>query len=189
VRPERPRAPAGDPGPVALKPAEWLPARRIVASRREVRLEPPAVNDPFNLQRFVAAQAPVIDEVLAELRDGRKRSHWMWFVFPQLRGLGSSPTAVRYAICSLAEAKAYLEHPVLGPRLRDCTRLVLGVEDASIGDVFGYPDDRKFWSSMTLFSQASAKDPVFRDALRKYFGDAADPATLQHIRSAAGSGA
>ena len=123
----------------------------------------------------------MINEVLAELRNGQKRSHWMWFVFPQLSGLGSSPTAVRYAISSLAEARAYLEHPVLGPRLRDCTRLVLEVRGASIDDIFGYPDDRKFWSSMTLFSLASADNQVFRDALRKYFNAAPDPATLARL--------
>ncbi len=139
------------------------------------------LSDPFNLQRFVDAQAPVINEVLAELRDGRKLSHWMWFVFPQLRGLGSSPAAVRYAISSLAEARAYLEHPVLGPRLRDCTRLVVDIRGSSIDDIFGYPDDRKFRSSMTLFSLASADNQVFRDALQKYFSGAADPATLERL--------
>jgi uncharacterized protein (DUF1810 family) len=139
------------------------------------------LSDPFNLQRFVEAQAPVIDEVIAELRAGRKRSHWMWFVFPQLRGLGSSPTAVRYGIASLSEAQAYLEHPVLGPRLRDCTRLVLAIRDATIGDIFGYPDDRKFQSSMTLFSRAAADNQVFRDALTTYFDGVADPATLARL--------
>lgn len=146
-----------------------------------MRPERRTLDDPFKLQRFVAAQAPVIGQVMAELRAGQKRSHWMWFVFPQLSGLGSSATAVRYAISSLAEARAYLEHPVLGPRLRDCTRLVLDIKGAPIGDIFGYPDDRKFWSSMTLFSQASADEPVFRDALRRYFDGAADPATLARL--------
>jgi uncharacterized protein (DUF1810 family) len=139
------------------------------------------VNDPFKLQRFVEAQAPVIENVVAELREGCKRSHWMWFVFPQLRGLGSSPTAVRYGIASLAEAQAYLEHPVLGPRLRDCTRLVLGIRGATVGDIFGYPDDRKFHSSMTLFSRASADNEVFREALAKYFDGIPDPATLARL--------
>jgi uncharacterized protein (DUF1810 family) len=138
-------------------------------------------NDPFKLQRFVEAQAPVISEALTELRHGRKRSHWMWYVFPQLRGLGSSPTAVRFAIASLAEARAYLEHPVLGPRLRECTRLVTDIQGASIGDIFGYPDDLKFRSSMTLFSLASADNQVFQDALKKYFNGAPDPATLERL--------
>lgn len=139
------------------------------------------MNDPFKLQRFVEAQAPVIENVVAELHEGCKRSHWMWFVFPQLRGLGSSPTAVRYGIASLAEAQAYLEHPVLGPRLRDCTRLVLGIRGATVGDIFGYPDDRKFHSSMTLFSRASADNEVFREALTKYFDGIPDPATLARL--------
>lgn len=139
------------------------------------------MNDPFKLQRFVEAQAPVIENVVAELREGCKRSHWMWFVFPQLRGLGSSPTAVRYGIASLAEAQAYLEHPVLGPRLRDCTRLVLGIRGATVADIFGYPDDRKFHSSMTLFSRASADNEVFREALTKYFDGIPDPATLARL--------
>ena len=141
------------------------------------------MSDAFNLQRFVAAQAPVIEQVLAELQAGRKRSHWTWFVFPQLRALGSSPTAVRYGISSLAEAQAYLEHPVLGPRIRECARLVLGVRGATAGDIFGCPDDRKFHSSMTLFSRASADNQVFRDALTRYFGDVADPATLERIKT------
>jgi uncharacterized protein (DUF1810 family) len=141
------------------------------------------LNDTFNLQRFVAAQAPVIDQVLAELQAGRKRSHWMWFVFPQLRGLGSSPAAVRYGISSLAEAQAYLEHPLLGPRIRQCVRLVLGIRDATVGDIFGYPDDRKFHSSMTLFSLASADNQMFRDALTRYFGDVADSATLERLKT------
>jgi uncharacterized protein (DUF1810 family) len=140
------------------------------------------MNGAFNLQRFVEAQAPVIEQALAEMQAGRKRSHWMWFVFPQLRGLGSSPTAVRYAISSLAEAQAYLEHPLLGPRIRQCARLVLGIRDATAADIFGYPDDRKFHSSMTLFSRASADNQVFRDALTKYFGGVADPATLERLK-------
>jgi uncharacterized protein (DUF1810 family) len=139
------------------------------------------LNDAFDLQRFVEAQAAVIEQALAELRTGRKRNHWMWFVFPQLRGLGSSPTAVRYGISSLAEAQAYLEHPVLGPRIRECARLVLGIRGATVGDIFGYPDDRKFHSSMTLFSRASTDNQVFRDALTRYFGDVADPATLERL--------
>src|ERR1044072_813603 len=107
----------------------------------------PGANDPFDLQRFVDAQAPVYDRVLAELREGRKRSHWMWFVFPQIAGLGSSPMAQRYAIASRAEAAAYISHSLLGLRLRECTRLVNAVEGKAVHDIFGSPDDMKFHSS------------------------------------------
>jgi uncharacterized protein (DUF1810 family) len=137
--------------------------------------------DPFNLQRFLDAQAPVFEQARAELQQGRKRSHWMWFVFPQITGLGHSPMAMRYAISSLAEARAYLDHPILGPRLRECTRLVNLVEGRSIEDVLGYPDDMKFRSSMTLFAQATADNQVFLDALRKYFGGAFDPLTIEKL--------
>jgi uncharacterized protein (DUF1810 family) len=144
------------------------------------------MNDPFELQRFVDAQAPVIDAVRAELRDGRKRSHWMWFVFPQLAGLGRSAMAQRYAITSLAEARAYLAHPVLGPRLRECSVLVLAVEDRDIHEIFGAPDDLKFWSSMTLFDAADPLEPVFRDCLHKYFGSRRDRETLVRIEGGDG---
>jgi uncharacterized protein (DUF1810 family) len=137
----------------------------------------PALDDPFNLQRFVDAQAGVIDQVIEELRAGRKESHWMWFIFPQLRGLGSSPMAVRYAIASLAEARAFLDHPVLGPRLRECTALVVAARRVAIEDVFGAPDDLKFRSSMTLFARATPDNRLFRDALTKYFAGMPDPAT------------
>jgi uncharacterized protein (DUF1810 family) len=133
---------------------------------------------PHDLQRFVDAQAPVIEAVLDELRAGRKRSHWMWFVFPQLDGLGHSPMARRYAIASLAEARAYLQHPLLGPRLEQCSTLVLQVADASVHQIFGSPDDMKFRSSMTLFSQASPDKEVFAACLSKYFDGAGDPRTL-----------
>ena len=109
--------------------------------------------DPYNLQRFVEAQNPVIDQVRGELRAGCKRSHWMWFVFPQISGLGASPMAKRYAIASLAEAKAYLQHPVLGARLRECTQLVTETEGRTIEEIFGHPDDLKFRSSITLFAK------------------------------------
>jgi uncharacterized protein (DUF1810 family) len=112
-------------------------------------------DDPYSLQRFLDAQAPVYERVLGELRAGRKRSHWMWFVFPQIAGLGQSEMARRYAISSLAEAKTYREHPVLGARLRDCTALVNQVDGRSIDEIFGYPDDLKFHSSMTLFARAA----------------------------------
>ncbi len=139
------------------------------------------------LERFARAQAPVLDEVRAELRAGRKKTHWMWFVFPQLRGLGHSPTAEFYAIASLEEAQAYLADPVLGPRLRECTRLVNAIEGRPIGEVFGFPDDLKFHSCMTLFARAaspgsaSAGADVFRAALEKYFGGEEDPRTLERL--------
>src|ERR1700756_83260 len=112
------------------------------------------MSDPYDLQRFVDAQNPVYDKVCSELRDGRKKSHWMWFVFPQIAGLGSSPLARRYAISSLAEAAAYHAHPILGPRLTECTSLVNRVEGRPVEQIFGYPDDLKFCSSMTLFARA-----------------------------------
>jgi len=131
--------------------------------------------DPYRLERFVAAQDGVIDRVRAELRAGRKQSHWMWFVFPQLLGLGQSAMAVRYAIGSREEAAAYLAHPVLGPRLRECTELVLAVEGRDVHSIFGSPDDMKFYSCMTLFAAAAPMAPLFRAALEKYFGGTPDP--------------
>lgn len=139
------------------------------------------MTDPYNLQRFVDAQARVIDQVHKELTAGRKQTHWMWFVFPQLRGLGSSSMAERYGIASPAEAEAYLAHPILGPRLRECTELVNAVPSRSVEAIFGYPDDLKFRSSMTLFSSLSNGDAVFRNALDKYFNGEPDPATLARI--------
>jgi uncharacterized protein (DUF1810 family) len=139
------------------------------------------MTDPFNLQRFVDAQDPVFDQVSAELRAGRKRSHWMWFVFPQIRGLGDSPMANKYSISSRAEAAAFLDHPVLGPRLRECARLVQEIEGRTIEQIFGSPDDLKFRSSMTLFAHATSDNKVFVDALRKYCRDGYDLATLERI--------
>jgi uncharacterized protein (DUF1810 family) len=124
-----------------------------------------AVNDDHELHRFVAAQAEVYPTVVAELARGRKRSHWMWFVFPQIAGFGSSPMAQRYAIDSLAEAQAYLAHPLLGARLRECTRLALGSGAADAAAIFTPPDDLKFRSSMTLFALAEPEEPLFRAAL------------------------
>jgi len=138
-------------------------------------------SDPFNLQRVVDAQNPVYDEVCAELRDGRKRGHWIWFVFPQLRGLGSSHMATVFGISSRQEAVAYSDHPVLGPRLRECTRLVNLVQGRVIGQIFGYPDDLKFRSSMTLFASVSSDSQVFKDALQKYFAGESDPLTLKRL--------
>lgn len=139
--------------------------------------------DPYDLQRFIDAQNPVYDNVCAELRAGRKKSHWMWFVFPQIEGLGSSPLARKFAISSLAEAAAYLAHPILGPRLVECTRLVNLVEGRPIEQVFGYPDDLKFSSSMTLFARATPENGVFIDALKKYFIGQFDPATLARLQA------
>jgi uncharacterized protein (DUF1810 family) len=140
----------------------------------------PKPNDPHDLQRFVDAQDPVYDRVCAELRSGRKKSHWMWFIFPQIAGLGSSAMAQRYAISSLQEAQAYLNHPVLGARLRECTRLMLDVEGRSALEILGSPDDMKFRSCLTLFARA-APEEVFRDALRKYFDGAEDPSTIARL--------
>ena len=141
-----------------------------------------AADDPFNLQRFVDAQAPVYERVRAELTNGRKQSHWMWFIFPQIAGLGHSAMAQRYAISSLDEAKAYLAHAVLGRRLRECTRLVIQVEGKSAYDILGSPDDMKFHSCVTLFARAAPQDEVFMDALEKYFGGAEDQGTVARLR-------
>jgi uncharacterized protein (DUF1810 family) len=134
------------------------------------------VND---LVRFVAAQDPVIDRVRAELRRGRKSSHWMWFVFPQLAGLGSSPTARHYALASLDEARAYLAHPVLGPRLVECAQLAAAVPRGGADEVFGYPDHLKLRSSMTLFARAAPDEPAFAAVLDRYFGGEPDPRTVE----------
>lgn len=134
--------------------------------------------DPFNLERFVSAQASVFAAALAELTAGRKRGHWMWFVFPQLAGLGSSPMAQRYAIASLDEARAYLRHPILGPRLAECAGIVNRVQGRTAHEIFGSPDDLKFRSSMTLFGRADPAEPAFRTALERYFGGGEDPRTV-----------
>jgi uncharacterized protein (DUF1810 family) len=139
------------------------------------------MDDPFNLQRFVEAQRPVIDRVLAELRAGQKRSHWMWYIFPQIKGLGSSPMAQKFAIASLEEAAAYLHHPVLGPRLMSCTLLVNAIGGSSIEEIFGYPDHLKFHSSMTLFARAAPDNAVFSTALQKFFAGKHDPHTLEQL--------
>jgi len=136
------------------------------------------MTDPFDLQRFVDAQAPVYQRVLAELRQGRKQSHWMWFIFPQLAGLGHSPMARRFAIASRDEAVAYLEHRILGPRLRECTALVNAIEGRTIREILGSPDDLKFCSSMSLFG-AVCPDAVFADAIAKFYGGRSDQRTLE----------
>jgi uncharacterized protein (DUF1810 family) len=139
-------------------------------------------DDPFDLQRFVAAQAPVFDTVLEELRAGRKRSHWMWFVFPQLRGLGHSATAQFYGLASLEEARAYVAHPLLGPRLDLSTKTVLASGGGSLNAIFGSPDDMKFRSSMTLFAFAAPDtNNVFRQALDRWCDGRMDQRTLALI--------
>jgi uncharacterized protein (DUF1810 family) len=138
-------------------------------------------SDPFDLARFVAAQDPVYARVIAELRHGRKQTHWMWFIFPQSAGLGRSAMAERYAITSIDEAKAYLTHALLGGRLRECTALVLAVDGRSAREIFGSPDDLKFRSSMTLFAQAAPDEPLFETALNRYYKGEPDEATLTKL--------
>jgi uncharacterized protein (DUF1810 family) len=138
-------------------------------------------HDKFNLRRFVEAQSPIFQQVTSELTAGRKTSHWMWFIFPQIRGLGRSPTAVEYAISGLDEARAYLAHSVLGARLKECTRLVLRVDNRSALQIFGSPDDMKFRSCMTLFAQASPDDDIFARALQKYFDGIPDRMTVDRL--------
>ena len=153
-------------------------------------MDPSRTNDdPFHLKRFVDAQASNYANVLAELAGGRKRSHWMWFIFPQVQGLGSSSMAQRFAITDLHEAAAYLGHSLLGPRLLECTVLVNAVSGSSVGDIFGYPDDLKFHSSMTLFDRATrlggspseAAENVFAQALTKFFSAKPDEGTLARL--------
>lgn len=135
----------------------------------------------MDLEGFVTAQAPVLDAVARELSQGAKRSHWMWFVFPQIAGLGRSAMAQRYALGSLDEAKAYAAHPVLGPRLRDWTRLVLAHADRTAYEIFGTPDDLKFRSAMTLFAHAAPDEPVFRAALDTFYNGEEDEGTLLRL--------
>lgn len=139
------------------------------------------MSDPHQLRRFVDAQARVYEAVVAELRAGHKRTHWMWFVFPQLRGLGASATAQHFAISSLDEARAYLNDPLLGSRLRECTRLAIEARVKTIESLFSYPDDLKFHSSMTLFAHADPSEPLFQKALHQYFDGADDPLTVARL--------
>jgi uncharacterized protein (DUF1810 family) len=139
------------------------------------------VADPFDLQRFVDAQAPVYENVRRELTAGRKQSHWMWFIFPQIAGLGQSPMAIRFAIASLDEAIAYLAHPILGLRLRECAQLTLDVEGKTARHIFGGIDEVKFRSSMTLFARAAADDDIFQRCIDKYFAGSPDAATLARL--------
>jgi uncharacterized protein (DUF1810 family) len=135
--------------------------------------------DPYDLDRFVSAQnsGGIYEEAMDELRRGRKTSHWMWFVFPQIAGLGQSPISRRYAITSVPEAKAYLQHPVIGPRLRDCAATVAGIQGRTAGQVFGGIDAQKLRSSMTLFSRAAPEEPVFQAVLDRFFDGVPDAAT------------
>jgi uncharacterized protein (DUF1810 family) len=135
----------------------------------------------FDLERFVQAQAPVYATVLGELRAGRKRSHWMWFIFPQIAGLGHSEMARRYAIASGDEAAAYLAHPLLGARLRECASIVLARDGLSAEEIFGHPDDLKFRSSMTLFADVAPDEAVFQSCIDKYFDGEPDDATLARV--------
>ena len=148
------------------------------------------MNDSYDLARFVEAQAPCYARVLDELASGEKTSHWMWFIFPQLRGLGMSSTARRFGLSGLEEARAYLAHPLLGSRLRECTRRVLAVEGRTAHEIFGSPDDLKLRSCLTLFAQAAAPSParddrVFGEALAKYYAGEPDPRTLELLISSA----
>jgi uncharacterized protein (DUF1810 family) len=134
--------------------------------------------DAFNLQRFIQAQDPVFGRVQAELNAGHKRSHWMWFIFPQFAGLGASEMSRHFAIRSREEARAYLDHPLLGTRLLSCTEAVLNIRQHSVAEIFGHPDDLKFHSSMTLFAEVAAADSPFQRALEQYFHGIADAWTL-----------
>lgn len=146
--------------------------------------DPNVREDPFNLQRFLTAQERIYDIVLTELRSGQKRSHWMWYIFPQIDGLGHSPTAQHYALKSLGEARQYLHHPVLGARLLECAEAVAAIEGLSVSAIFGYPDDLKLKSSMTLFASIT-EDPhsVFNRVLEKYFHGEPDERTLHLLEN------
>ena len=139
------------------------------------------MSDIYNLQRFLDAQDSIYEEVVQELKQGRKNSHWMWYIFPQIKGLGRTSTAQKFAISSLEEAKAYLQNSILGSRLRECTQLVLDIENRDIQEIFGHPDYLKFRSSMTLFLEATKDNKIFQDALLKYFTGQADQLTLDII--------
>ena len=142
---------------------------------------PQTPGDPYSLSRFVQAQEDNYEQALSEIRTGRKLSHWMWYIFPQYDGLGSSATSKRYAIRSLAEAEAYLRHPVLGPRLTECAEAALAVEGQSASEVFGFPDDMKLWSCATLFASVSRSGSVFERLLDKYFRGERDDKTVHLV--------
>ena len=140
------------------------------------------MSDTYNLQRFIDAQESIYEDVIQELKQGRKTSHWIWYIFPQIKGLGRSWTAQQFAISSLEEAEAYLNNSILGSRLTECTQLVLNIEDRNIRQIFGYPDNLKFRSSMTLFLHATKDNQIFKDALLKYFEGKADQLTLDILQ-------
>ena len=140
------------------------------------------MNNIYDLQRFVEAQEHAYDSVLNELRVGQKRGHWMWYIFPQIRGLGKTAMSQKYAIASQEEAEAYLEHPILGSRLRECAQLVMNVGGRSAEKIFRYPDNLKFRSCMTLFDHSATDDDIFRDALNKYFDGKPDQLTLDILK-------
>jgi uncharacterized protein (DUF1810 family) len=142
-----------------------------------------AMNDPFRPQRFVDAQGPVFEQACSELRSGRKSGHRMWLIFPQIGGLGHSRLAAEFAISSRREAEAHLNHPVLGARLRECTRLLNLIDGGDIGQIFGDPDDLTFRSCITLFAQSAQDNQVFEDAVQKYFAGEFDRATLERLGS------
>jgi uncharacterized protein (DUF1810 family) len=139
------------------------------------------MTDPFDLDRFVLAQEGHYERALGEIRSGRKRTHWMWFIFPQIQGLGSSAMALRYAISGLPEAQAYLAHEILGPRLLECSAAVIGVEGRSVTEIFGSPDDLKLRSCATLFARVSPRGSVFERLLSTYYRGIPDPLTLASI--------
>lgn len=140
------------------------------------------MEDKFLLQRFMQAQSHLYSDVVSELKQGRKINHWMWFIFPQVEGLGRTSTAEKYAIKSIEEAKAYIAHPILGGRLRECTELVLGIDGCSANQIFGYPDDLKFKSSITLFKQVIEDNKIFKDAIVKYFDGQEDILTIDILK-------
>jgi uncharacterized protein (DUF1810 family) len=145
-----------------------------------------AATDIFNLYRFINAEESTFNVVRSELTAGQKRTHWMWFIFPQIKGLGYSPTAQRFAISNFEEGAAYLEHPILGRRLEECVALLNDIQDRSVQDIFGHPDDLKFHSSITLFAMVAEEfnftTQVFREALAKFFSGQLDPNTLSQLR-------
>ncbi len=136
-------------------------------------------SDPYDLNRFIKAQDSVYQQVLTELKNGNKTSHWMWFIFPQLQGLGKSSTAIFYSITSLNEAEEYLDHPILGSRLKECSQILLDIEETSADSIFGFPDNKKLQSSMTLFNLISDSSPIFEEVLNKFFDGEQDSQTLQ----------
>ena len=165
--------------PHALQDQPKTRANNMISEPRDP--DQNAVWNPFDLTRFLAAQDPIYPGALSEIRAGRKRTHWMWFVFPQAFGLGTTHTAEHYAIRSLDEARTYLAHPILGHRLRECAETLLRVRGKSASDIFGFPDDVKLRSSMTLFASFAQEDSVFDEVLERYFGGKPDPLTLGFV--------